>query len=306
MFTTTYPELGMVVQGITITDLQIDDYDTYVCNVGEPVTGEDYLIVATSSVILSAPMYPLCSPTGPIAVNTETELRMRCLSETGGPAVIAVTRPMTNPSSYLWTSSSVDGTDTLSLMLTVTVADDGLAFNCSVLQGPSANNMKRSCIIGPINVRISQDATNEVTSSEPETTSTASINQPPYRNQWIVAFVIAFILLAISIISNLICAFQIFKMRCLIKSLTGTEASQIPKAVPYMELQPTEGKNRVHMEPTTATTTTQDTYYQPVEVENDSPSEYDYDRPEGSTNTSYEAVRQPQSSGDRPYQHIKS
>ena len=70
-----------------------------------------------------------------------------------------------------------------------------------------------------------------------------------------------------------------------------------------MELQPTEDKNRVYMEPTTATTSTQDTYYQTVEVETDSP-EYDYARPEGSTNTSYEVVKQPQSLAERPYQNI--
>ncbi len=70
-----------------------------------------------------------------------------------------------------------------------------------------------------------------------------------------------------------------------------------------MELQPTEDKNRVYMEPTTATTTAQDTYYQPVEVETDSPK-YDYVRPEGSINTSYETVRKPQSSNDRPYQNM--
>ncbi len=75
--------------------------------------------------------------------------------------------------------------------------------------------------------------------------------------------------------------------------------------VPYMELQPTEDKNRVYMEPTTATTTTQDTYYQPVEVETDSP-EYDYARPEDSTTTSYEAVRVPQSSAEKQYQNINN
>ncbi len=75
--------------------------------------------------------------------------------------------------------------------------------------------------------------------------------------------------------------------------------TNVAKADPYMELQPTEDKNRVYMEPTTATTTTQDTYYQPVEVETDSP-EYDYARLEGSINTSYEAVRKPKNSPERP------
>ena len=58
------------------------------------------------------------------------------------------------------------------------------------------------------------------------------------------------------------------------------------------------------MEPTVKETTTEhDTYYQPVEVENES-LEYAYARPEDNTNTSYEADRVPQS-GERQYQNIK-
>ena len=76
----------------------------------------------------------------------------------------------------------------------------------------------------------------------------------------------------------------------------------MPQADPYMELQPTDNKNRVYMESTVKeTTTAQDTYYQPVENES---LECDYARPEDSTNTSYEVVRVPQS-GERQYQNIK-
>ena len=77
----------------------------------------------------------------------------------------------------------------------------------------------------------------------------------------------------------------------------------VPKADPYMELQPTDDKNRVYMEPTVKeTTTAQDTYYQPVEVQNES-LEHDYARPEDST--SYEAVGV-QQSDERQYQNINS
>ncbi|XP_033632613.1 uncharacterized protein LOC117294354 [Asterias rubens] len=315
MFNTTYPQSGMVVQDFTITNLQIDDYDEYVCNVNYPIPSGGHTIIATSSVILSAPSYPVCSPSGPIAVDTGTELPLRCLSEADNPADIE-THPMTDPSYYPWSSSTVDGTNTLSLRFTATVADGGVAFNCyvlcrafncSVLQGSDADG-RRSCIIGPISLTISEDATNEITSIESETTLTPpsitqpppsnpwmvaltppSITQPPPSNPWMVAFVVTH---SVSIIVIILGVFQIFKMRRLINSLRKTEASQVPMADPYMELQPTEDKNKVYMEPTTATTTTQDTYYQPVEVETDSP-EYDYARPDGSTNTDYEAVNKP-------------
>ena len=64
----------------------------------------------------------------------------------------------------------------------------------------------------------------------------------------------------------------------------------MPQPDPYMELQPTDDKNRVYMAPTVKETTTEhDTYHQPVEVENE--SLYDYARPEiDNTYTSYEAV----------------
>ncbi len=184
MFTTTYLQTGMVVQNFTITDLQIDDYDGYVCNVKYPMMGGGHIIVATSSVMLSPPSYPICSPSGPIMVNTDTPLRMRCLSETGNTAVITGTHPMADPSCYLWNSSSSGGTDTLSLNLTVTVADDGVAFNCSVLQGAGADNLNSSCIIGPINVAMPTDGpTPTVTAVTTRSTDTP----PPASNSALVA-----------------------------------------------------------------------------------------------------------------------
>ena len=97
------------------------------------------------------------------------------------------------------------------------------------------------------------------------------------------------------------------RQKRLIKRLTSGKEPRVTQPDPYMELQPTEDKNRVYMEPTTTKETipNQDTYYQPVEVENGSP-EYDYARPEGSTNTSYEAVRVPQSSAEKQYQNINN
>ncbi len=80
------------------------------------------------------------------------------------------------------------------------------------------------------------------------------------------AFIIILILFIVSLIINI---FLLIKNRHL--KITKEKETNVAKADPYMELQPTEDKNRVYMEPTTAATTAQDTYYQPVEVETDSP-----------------------------------
>ncbi|XP_071805626.1 uncharacterized protein [Asterias amurensis] len=312
VFKTTSAQSEMVVQDFTITDLQIEDYDEYVCNVNHPIRGGGNTIIATSSVFLSAPLYPVCSPSGPLTVYTGTKLLFRCLSETDNPADIEI-HTITDHRSHPWTYSRVDGKDTLSLNLTVPAADDGVAFNCSVLQGSG------TCIIGPISVTNSTR-----TSIEPETTPTLPINnQPCSCRKWSVAFVTTIILFSLSIIVIVLGAFQIFKMRRVIRE---TETSQIPKADPYTTLQPTDDKNTgytepttatpttqeaekesqedgylrprphpkeqrrnhqvtVHVDPapssgTTATTTTQDTYYQPVEVETDDSPENDYARPD--------------------------
>ncbi|XP_071796064.1 uncharacterized protein [Asterias amurensis] len=136
-----------------------------------------------------------------------------------------------------------------------------------------------------------------------------SSDQAPSSTPWIVAFVI---LAAISFVIIIILILRDARKNRLIKSLRTEKEPRVTKPDPYMELQPTDDKNRVYTEPTTTEETIptekrqfQDTYYQPVEVENDSP-EYDYARPEGSTNTSYEAVRVPKSSAEKQYQNINN
>ncbi|XP_071805797.1 uncharacterized protein [Asterias amurensis] len=161
MYATTYPGSGMVVQYLTITDLQIEDYDEYICNVNHPITGGGSTIVATSSVILSAPSYPICSPSGPITVYTGRELQLRCLYYADNPAAIMETHQMNNSGSYTWTSLNTnDIIAEWTLNLTVGNAQNDVAFNCTVPQGTS-DNVKRygSCIIGPISVTMSTSTT---------------------------------------------------------------------------------------------------------------------------------------------------
>ena len=133
-----------------------------------------------------------------------------------------------------------------------------------------------------------------------QTTPTTTNESNVVGTPWLVAFLTSLILFIVSLIINI---FLLINHRHL--KITKEKETNVAKADPYMELQPTEDKNKVYMEPTTATTTTQDTYYQPVEVETDS-HEYDYARPEGSTSTAYEVVSKPQSSAEKPYKNINN
>ena len=223
-----------------------------------------------------------------------------------------------------------------SLQLSVTAANDGGSYQCQIHPDSTGSTpftgMNRSCTIGPITVGQMTTPQHPMTSLEPTSmdshrTMTVQPSLKPTTDQsnfnmsycqpcqtiptttntsnvvgtpWLVAFLTSLILFIVSLIINI---FLLIKHRHL--KITKEKETNVAKADPYMELQPTEDKNKVYMEPTTATTTTQDTYYQPVEVETDS-HEYDYARPEGSSSTAYEVVSKPPSSAERPYQNIKS
>ncbi len=156
------------------------------------------------------------------------------------------------------------------LELTINASDDGSSYDCIVSISTEFIDSTKSCdkIIGPLTV---VSMTNEpqkystlaTTSSVPHT----SFQTTPL---WITLSVL-FYVFCIIITSFLI------KHRHL--KITKEKETNVAEPDPYMELQPTEDKNRVYMEPTTATTTTQDIYYQPVEVETDSPED-DYARPD--------------------------
>ncbi|XP_071805637.1 uncharacterized protein [Asterias amurensis] len=279
-------------------------------------------------------MYPICIPNGPFTVQEGATVNLSCATEIGNPPVQM--QILTSSVVYLWTYCRDTKEQMRSLQLSVTGANDGGSYQCQIHTDSTGSTpftgMSRSCTIGPITVRQMTYPQHPMSSLEPTstdshptmtvqpslrpTTDQSNINmsycQPcqtiPSKSNtsnvdgtpWLVAFLIILILFIVSLIINI---FLLIKHRHL--KITKKKETNVAKADPYMELQPTEDKNKVYMEPTTATTTTQDTYYQPVEVETDS-HEYDYARPEGSTNTDYEAVSKPQSSVERQYQNIKS
>ena len=67
MFTTTHPQTGTTIQDFTITDLQRNDTDAYLCTVNDPILTGGSLIVATSrripiSVLLPQRVIPCVLP----------------------------------------------------------------------------------------------------------------------------------------------------------------------------------------------------------------------------------------------------
>ncbi|XP_071800044.1 uncharacterized protein [Asterias amurensis] len=344
IFDTSGVNTQTVVQDFTITNVQRADTDEYVCRVNDPLLIGGNTIVATSSVTLSvlyfpSASFPMCSPAGPITVHAGTELDMRCSSESSHGTVTMTINHTIQTSRYTnWASVINDDSDTVlrTLDLTVDDADNGVAFDCFISSMYFAG-MARTCHIGPITVRntltipLTEPTTsststsstagstrpstgnptpstgNEVTSTSTTVSSPSSSDAAPSSTPWIVAFIVVLVLAVTFFVTNIILILRDVKQKRLIKRLRSEKEPRDTQPDPYMELQPTEDKNRVYTEPTTTEETipTQHTYYQPVEVENGSP-EYDYARPEGSTNTSYKAVRVPQSSAEKQYQNINN
>ncbi len=276
MFTSTYPQPGMVVQDFTITDLQIDDYDEYVCNVRAILPQGGSTVVVSSKVVLSLPSYPICSPSGPITVYAETELPLRCVSEAGIPAVIIAIYPSTDFGRYMWGSSRSGDLVTSLLELVVDDDNDDFTFLCTVSTG-----VRGSCFIGPVHVL-------PVTSLNTQTTPQSMPQFTPRFALTSQILIAAFILLiCVFLISIGICVFRVIHHRRTNKLLLGdlvsrdpetkskfgrrlrsAEASETLEAHPNKALRPTEDRMRVDMEPTTATTNTN---YEPIEMRNESP-----------------------------------
>ncbi|XP_071799982.1 uncharacterized protein [Asterias amurensis] len=344
IFDTSGANTQTVVQDFTITNVQRADTDEYVCNVNDPISIGGTTIVASSSVTLSVlyfpnASFPMCSPAGPITVDAGTELDMRCSSESShGTVTITINPTIQNSRFTNWTSVVNDDSDTVlrTLDLTVDDADNGVAFECFISSMYFAG-MKRTCQFGPYTVRntvtipMTEPTTASTSTSSTAASTRSSIGNPtptteneasstsstvsspgssnPARSSTplIVAFIVVVVLAVTFFVVIIILILRDVRKNRLIKRLISEKEPRVIQADPYMELQPTEDKNRVYMEPTTTEETIQkqDTYYQPVELENGSP-EYDYARPEGSTNTSYEAVRVPKSSAEKQYQNINN
>ncbi|XP_071804778.1 uncharacterized protein [Asterias amurensis] len=271
-------------------------------------------------------MYPICTPNGPFTVQEGTTVNMSCTAEIGNPPVQM--QFITNSTSHASTCNIDSKEQMRSLQLSVTAGHDGGSYQCKISPGSLVTTpftgMNRSCTIGPITVgqMIIQHPLSSVESIVAyETSLKPIIDQsnfnmsycqpcqtiPSKSNEsnvvgtpWLVASLTSLILFIISLIINI---FLLIKHQHL--KITKEKETNVAKADLYMELQPTEDKNKVYMEPTTATNT-QHTYYQPGKVETDDSPEYDYARPEGSTNTDYEAVSKPPRSTGRTYQNINS
>ena len=176
---------------------------------------------------------------------------------------------------FRFTSTTDPGITIQYLSITDLQVEDMNEYACNVrdlsLNTGIPNIVATSVVLLTLELRFS--------TSEPQN-SPSNIYPPSSCSQ--LAFQVSLILFLAFVIVTVVLTLTVIKLikfnNRLLKHL-ALARTETPKADPYMELQPTEDKNKVYMEPTTATTTTQDTYYQPVEVETDSP-EYDYARPD--------------------------
>ncbi|XP_071805863.1 uncharacterized protein [Asterias amurensis] len=279
--------------------------------------GRDSLELSSSVMVQSQPlpfsmlyfpsaMYPICNHDGPFTVQEGTIVNMSCTTEIGNPPVQM--QILTSSVGYVWTFRKDSKDQMRSLQLSATAADDGGSYQCKIVPDSAGmtpfTGMERSCTIGPITVSKMATSQHPMSSAEPTsidsnrtmtvepslkpTTDQSNFDMsycqpcqttPPTTNEsnvvvtpWIVAFITS-----LFIVSLIIGIFFLIKHRHL--KITKEKETNVAKADPYMELQPTEDKNKIYMEPTTATTTTQDTYYEPVDVETDS-QEDGYLRPD--------------------------
>ena len=258
---------------------------TYGCRLRDYITSiildESHPGIAFTVLYFPSAMYPKCNPDGPVTVQDGTALHMRCTTELGNPPV-QMQILTSSVVDYEWTYCKDSKEQMSSLQLNVTAANDGGSYECNI--APHSNStpftgMERSCTMGPISVVPMTTPQELIPSEEPTSTDSRrnmtceSSLQPTnvVGTPWLVAF-----LFIVSLIINI---FLLIKHRHL-KIAKKEKETIADKADPYMELQPNEDKNRVNMEPTMNTNDTQDAYYQPVEVETDSP-DYDYARPDG-------------------------
>ena len=103
-------------------------------------------------IFFPAPMYPLCYPDGPFTAQAGATIHMNVTTEPGYPQVDI--HRYTPGSDHDWISSfSSDGLeDVLSLLLTITEADQGNFFNFTITSPQEFPGRQSSCLIGPITV----------------------------------------------------------------------------------------------------------------------------------------------------------
>ncbi|XP_033642191.1 uncharacterized protein LOC117302374 [Asterias rubens] len=314
---------------IKFTAIKEDSAATYGCRLSNSSGMIITAAIERNSLSFTVVDFPsaICIPNGP---QEGTTVNISCTTEVGNPS--GTMQILTSSVFYVW---DYDKEQVTSLQLSVTAVDDGGSYQCKINPDSTGTTlftgMNRSCTIGPIDGGQMTTPQQPMSSVEPTSidshrTMTVQPSRKPTTNQanfdmsycqlcqtyptttntsnvvgtpWLVAFLTSLILFIVSLIINI---FLLINHRHL--KITKEKETNVAKADPYMELQPTEDKNKVYMEPTTATST-QHSYYQPGKVETDS-HEYDYARPDGSTSTDYEAVSKPHNSVERPYQNIKS
>ncbi|XP_038044287.1 uncharacterized protein LOC119718925 [Patiria miniata] len=323
VFETMQTMIGQTTQMFTITDLERGDTDEYICNVHGPIAGGGYFIVATAKVNLTVlyfpnESFPICSPDGPITVDTGTQLNMRCSSEYGNSAVLMqVSQSPTGFNTHMWMITFNNDTLFASLDLTVGIGDHNAMFQC-IITSTYFPGMNRSCTIGPIQVTGSPaELTTETLETEhqatvkPSFTSTSlttetitqTLTNPTsstIHSSAIAAAVAAGGVLLVAMAAIIVCLCN-RQQGCCNKGPTTRTETQVSNVDPYVELQKsTDEGNREYMElgakEATTSNTTRDGeanggYVEPATV-HDTPTE---------SHAEYQAVEDDNESQEHDY-----
>ena len=148
---------GILAYFMTIIDINVHDQGEYLCKVFTLSRG-NYVTVAEGSIdveIYSLPdrVYPLCESTPTVTdnMNENIELKLKCISAKGAPAVALRWIDNSNQEIY---SQSITQDDTVcsEIYQRTSRSIDGTIFICEMTSS-GFTDFKRTCRIGPITVR---------------------------------------------------------------------------------------------------------------------------------------------------------
>ena len=167
---------GRRVHFMTITDVSLQDKGEYLCTINSNSRGK-YEIVAEDAVnvdvyFMPDSTYPSChsKPVSTTSLSENTELKLVCSSKNAIP-YISLVWSSTNTNAPLSHRNIIEGNLISSeINLFTKEIHDGMVFTCT-LSSSGFPDVERSCHIGPINGRKTQDGGSSIALPKPTTIS---------------------------------------------------------------------------------------------------------------------------------------
>ncbi len=134
MFSSTVSSIEFLV----ISDVRKEDVSTYSCIVRDSQNTNKAVIsrsIYLTVLYFPSAMYPICIPDGPVTVQEGTTVNMSCTTEIGNPALQM--QILTSSTSYVWTSSTVDNEQMMSLSLSANATNQGFLYQLKSLRQDS-------------------------------------------------------------------------------------------------------------------------------------------------------------------------